>query len=123
MRVKVAVCFAVVIALFGLPVVARMNVSKTQQKPSIDRRVDELLSQMTIEEKVGQLNQLFYFKQFMKPEVVEPGIREGKSRSSSGSTSFTASVLFSRCRWRWPHPGTRHWLSKLKASRRARQEL
>jgi beta-glucosidase len=78
MRVKVAVCFAVVIALFGLPVVARMNVSKTQQKPSIDRRVDELLSQMTIEEKVGQLNQLFYFKQFMKPEVVEPGIREGK---------------------------------------------
>jgi hypothetical protein len=76
MRVKVAVCFAVVIALFGLPVVARMNVSKTQQKPSIDRRVDELLSQMTIEEKVGQLNQLFYFKQFMKPEVVEPGFRK-----------------------------------------------
>jgi beta-glucosidase len=78
MRVKVAVCFAVVMALFGLPVAARMGVSKTQRKTSLDRRVDELLSQMTIEEKVGQLNQLFYFKQFMKPEVVEPGIREGK---------------------------------------------
>jgi beta-glucosidase len=33
---------------------------------------------MTIEEKVGQLNQLFYFTQFMKPEMVEPGISEGK---------------------------------------------
>jgi beta-glucosidase len=44
----------------------------------VDRKVDELLSQMTIEEKVGQLNQLFYFKQFMKPEMMEPGIREGK---------------------------------------------
>jgi len=65
-------------ALFGLPVVARMSVSKTQRKLSLDRRVDELLSQMTIEEKVGQLNQVFYFKQFMKPEIVEPGIREGK---------------------------------------------
>ena len=45
---------------------------------SIDRRVDELLLQMTIDEKVGQLNQLFYFTQFMKPEMVEPGIRDGK---------------------------------------------
>ena len=43
-----------------------------------DRRVDELLSQMTIEEKVGQLNQLFYFKQFMRPEMIEPDIRAGK---------------------------------------------
>lgn len=45
---------------------------------SVDGRVNELMSKMTIEEKVGQLNQLFYFTQFMKPEVVEPGIREGK---------------------------------------------
>lgn len=47
-------------------------------KSGFDRRVDDLLAQMTIEEKVGQLNQLFYFKQFMQPEMVEPGIREGK---------------------------------------------
>lgn len=74
MRLKVAVCFTMVVALLGLPVMATQQ--KTQR--SIDRRVDELLSQMTIEEKVGQLNQFFYFSQFMKPEIVEPGIREGK---------------------------------------------
>jgi len=43
-----------------------------------DRRVDDLMSRMTLEEKVGQLNQLFYLSQFMKPEMMEPGIREGK---------------------------------------------
>ena len=74
MRLKVAVCFTMVVALLGLPVMATQQ--KTQR--SIDRRVDQLLSQMTIEEKVGQLNQLFYFNQFMKPEIVEPGIRDGK---------------------------------------------
>ena len=88
MRLKVAVCFAMVVALCGLPVSATMresvlfvpSVAKTaaSKTPQLDRRVDELLSQMTIEEKVGQLNQLFYFKQFMQPEMVEPGIREGK---------------------------------------------
>jgi beta-glucosidase len=60
---------------------------------SPDRRVDALLSQMTVEEKVGQLNQLFYFTQFMKPEMVEPGIREGKI----GSLLFlTDPVLINR---------------------------
>jgi len=44
----------------------------------IDKRVDDLMSRMTLDEKVGQLNQLFYFTQFMKPEMIEPGIREGK---------------------------------------------
>ena len=34
---------------------------------------------MTIAEKVGQLNQLFYFTQFMKPEMVEPGIRQKRT--------------------------------------------
>src|ERR1700752_4079616 len=45
---------------------------------SIDRRVDDLLSRMTVDEKVGQLNQLFFISQFIKPEMMEPGIREGK---------------------------------------------
>ncbi|HEX7772376.1 MAG TPA: glycoside hydrolase family 3 N-terminal domain-containing protein, partial [Pyrinomonadaceae bacterium] len=44
----------------------------------IDKRVDDLISRMTVDEKVGQLNQLFYFKQFMQPEMIEPGLREGK---------------------------------------------
>jgi len=44
----------------------------------VDRRVDDLMSRMTVDEKVGQLNQLFYFSQFMKPEMMEPGLREGK---------------------------------------------
>ena len=68
MRLKVAVCLAIVMALSAPPVTSQ----------STDRRVDELLSRMTIEEKVGQLNQLFYFKQFMRPEMMEPDIRSGK---------------------------------------------
>src|ERR1044072_5038786 len=44
----------------------------------IDKRVDDLMSRMTEEEKIGQLNQLSYFTQFMKPEMIEPGLREGK---------------------------------------------
>ena len=87
MRVKIAACLVIVMALFALPLLATMRVSANgpffrplgrTSAASIDRRVDELLAQMTIEEKVGQLNQLFYFTQFMKPEMVEPGIREGK---------------------------------------------
>src|SRR5262245_14388003 len=52
----------------------------TYSDPSlpIDKRVDDLMSRMTVDEKVGQLNQLFYFTQFMKPEMIEPGLREGK---------------------------------------------
>src|ERR1700752_950418 len=45
---------------------------------SIDRGVDDLLSRMTVDEKVGQLNQLFFISQFIKPEMMEPGTREGK---------------------------------------------
>lgn len=81
MSVKVGVCVAVVIALFDVPVFARLaGPGETQKKTQllIDRRVDALLSQMTIEEKVGQLNQLFYFTRFMKPEMIEPDIRAGK---------------------------------------------
>ena len=44
----------------------------------IDKRVDDLMSRMTEDEKIGQLNQLFYFAQFMKPEMIDPGLREGK---------------------------------------------
>jgi beta-glucosidase len=79
MRVTITACLVIVMALFGLPLLATgVSADGPSVPASIDRRVDEILSQMTIEEKVGQLNQLFYFTQFMKPEMVEPGIREGK---------------------------------------------
>jgi len=79
MKVKVAVCFAIVIALCGVTKSDfRASIGANETQKSVDRRVDALLSQMTIEEKVGQLNQLFYFTQFMKPEMIEPDIRDGK---------------------------------------------
>jgi beta-glucosidase len=70
------VWLVIALVLFDLPVLARVSVSQRSQ--SIDRRVDALLSQMTLEEKVGQVHQLFYFTQFMKPEAIEPDIRAGK---------------------------------------------
>src|SRR6185295_3379771 len=76
MRVKVAVGLVIAVVLCDLPVLAR--VSGTKRPESIDRRVDALLSQMTLDEKVGQVHQLFYFTQFMKPEAIEPDIRAGK---------------------------------------------
>ena len=71
MRKNIAACL--IIIAIALPAQ-----SFGTNSSAIDRRVDELLAKMTLEEKVGQLNQLFYFTQFMKPEMVEPGIREGK---------------------------------------------
>jgi beta-glucosidase len=103
MRVKVVVWFAIGVALFcfganetqehtRLPIKTGSNLYNLT-RTSLDRRVDDLLSQMTIEEKVGQLNQLFYLSQFMKPDIVEPGIREGKI----GSLLFlTDPVLINR---------------------------
>ena len=44
---------------------------------NISKRAAALVARMTLEEKVGQLNQLFHISQFMKPETVEPSIREG----------------------------------------------
>ncbi|MEN3326297.1 MAG: beta-glucosidase [Acidobacteriota bacterium] len=44
----------------------------------IEKRVDDLMSRMTEDEKIGQLNQLFFFTRFLKPEMIEPGLREGK---------------------------------------------
>ena len=73
MRKNIAACLVIVVALLGLPLPSL----GTSSGP-VDRRVDELVSKMTLDEKVGQLNQLFYLTQFMKPEAVEPGIREGK---------------------------------------------
>src|SRR5688500_6368256 len=45
---------------------------------NVSKRATNLVAQMTLEEKVGQLNQLFHISQLMKPETVETSIREGK---------------------------------------------
>src|SRR5215207_3948156 len=52
--------------------------ARALQGVGADGRVEALLARMTLDEKVGQLNQLFYISPLMKPEMVEPGIREGK---------------------------------------------
>ena len=44
----------------------------------ISKRAAALLAQMTLDEKVGQLNQLFFISQLMKPEAMDATIREGK---------------------------------------------
>ena len=46
--------------------------------PEVNREVDSLLSKMTLEEKIGQLNQLFFIRQLMMPEVMEAKIRAGE---------------------------------------------
>ena len=42
------------------------------------QRADALLSQMTLAEKIGQLNQLFFFNSFQKEESMNDGIRKGE---------------------------------------------
>ena len=57
------------------------SASRTAASPDdlrVRQRANQLLAQMTLEEKVGQLNQLFYFSQFQKPEMMEEGIRKGE---------------------------------------------
>jgi beta-glucosidase len=49
-----------------------------QSDQQVTTRVEALLKQMTLEEKVGQLNQAFFMSSFMKPEMVEDGIRKGE---------------------------------------------
>ena len=42
------------------------------------QRAEALLAQMTLDEKIGQMNQLFFFPQFQKPEMMDEGIRKGQ---------------------------------------------
>jgi Glycosyl hydrolase family 3 N terminal domain len=39
---------------------------------------DALLAQMTLDEKIGQLSQLFFFSSFQKEESISDGIRKGE---------------------------------------------
>jgi beta-glucosidase len=42
------------------------------------QRADALLAQMTLDEKIGQLNQLFFFSSFQQEESFNDGIRKGE---------------------------------------------
>jgi beta-glucosidase len=55
------------------PAVVRPDAADQQTR----RRADALLAQMTLAEKIGQLNQLFFFA-FQKEEAMNEGIRKGE---------------------------------------------
>jgi beta-glucosidase len=65
-----------ILSLF-VPLIQMLGQAPTG-RDGASKRAATLLAKMTLEEKIGQLNQLFYLSQLMKPEMMEPGIREGK---------------------------------------------
>jgi len=74
---RLAKCLLLTLSLLS-PLANSFGQSTARSDAATDKRVEPLLAQMTLEEKVGQVNQLFYISQFMKPEMFEQGIREGK---------------------------------------------
>ncbi|HEU4715059.1 MAG TPA: beta-glucosidase BglX [Pyrinomonadaceae bacterium] len=69
-------CLLLILSLF-MPV-ARTLGQTASREAEVSKRAAALLAKMTLEEKIGQLNQIFYFTQLMRPEMMEPAIREGK---------------------------------------------
>lgn len=72
-------CLLVILSFF-MPLVHTLG-QATTSRDTASKRAGDLLAKMTLEEKIGQLNQLFFLSQLMKPEVMEPDIREGKTGS------------------------------------------
>ena len=70
-------CLLVILSLF-MPLVQTLGQATTTGNATAANRAADLLAKMTLEEKIGQLNQIFYFSQLMKPEMMEPDIRAGK---------------------------------------------
>ena len=66
-----------ILSLF-MPLVQTLGQTATRRDADISKRAAALLAKMTLEEKIGQLNQIFYFSQLMKPEMMEPDLRAGK---------------------------------------------
>jgi len=69
-------CLLVILSFF-MPLVQTLG-QRTTSRDATSTRANALLAKMTLEEKIGQLNQLFFLSQLMKPEMMEPGIRDGK---------------------------------------------
>ncbi len=78
----IAVIFTITAAPFS-SVFAQMSkpsvsAAQNENDRKARQRAETLLAQMTLEEKIGQMNQLFFFPQFMKPEMMDGGIRKGE---------------------------------------------
>lgn len=69
-------CLLVILSLF-MPLIQTLGQATTSRNDA-SKRAAALLAKMTLEEKIGQLNQLFFLSQLMKPEMMEPDIRAGK---------------------------------------------
>ena len=66
-----------ILSLF-CPLIHTLAQAPSRRNDDVSKRAAALLAQMTLEEKIGQVNQSFFLRQFMKPEAMEPAIREGK---------------------------------------------
>src|SRR6476661_8960862 len=78
-RMKIKSLITVVMVLTCLPLTTG-SAQRRQQKPAIAearRRADALLAQMSLEEKLGQMNQLFFFGS-QPSEPLSAAIRNGQ---------------------------------------------
>jgi beta-glucosidase len=69
-------CLLLTLSLLLSPI-QTLGQATTHRNATATKRAADLLARMTLEEKIGQLNQIFYFTQLMKPEMMEPDIRAG----------------------------------------------
>ncbi len=76
----IAVILTIVAAPFNAVFAQKMAVKKplTQTNGDARQRANALLAKMTLEEKIGQMNQLFFFNGLLKPEMMDEGLRKGE---------------------------------------------
>lgn len=76
----VIVCLSLIVSQFA-PVLAATAPTRSagiNSDPESRKRAEALLAQMTLAEKIGQMNQLFFMAQFMKPDAFDASIRKGE---------------------------------------------
>ncbi len=78
----VGVILTIVATPFNSVFAQRKTVKKATMQTNGDsnarQRANALLARMTLEEKIGQMNQLFFISGFLKPEMMDEGIRKGE---------------------------------------------